>query len=435
MTGRIMAVSIRSLAILFAVAVGVPPAIAADVSLTVPGRGNATPSIAAEASFVTVAWGASTSDGVTDVFAAVSRNAGQTFGSPVRVNDVAGDARLNGEQPPQVGLVRRPGRDPEIIVVWTSKGDAGTKLLHARSVDGGRTFGRSALVPGTDAPGNRGWQAINIEATGRVDVVWLDHRELASNTAMATTHHEHASSQKPDGVAMAQKSKLYIASLDGSLPPRALAGGVCYCCKTALASGAPGSIFAVWRHVYPGNLRDMAFSMSRDAGRTFTPTVRVSEDKWVLEGCPDDGPSMAVDSKGVVHVIWPTLVAGDSNGEPTIGIFYASTADGSHFGRREAIPTSGVPHHPRVVVGADGRLVAVWDESGPAARRIAVGRGHVDGAGRVAFSREVVGTPEAAVYPVIAVAGDTAVIVWTSGGSASSSIRVHRLAPIGERSH
>src|SRR4029077_18414069 len=115
-------------------------------------------------------------------------------------------------------------------------------------------------VPGGDAPGNRGWQAAAVvrraQETRRaqaarsskavaersdISVVWLDHRELAHQESMATMHHEHAGG-KPDGVAMAQKSKLYVASLDGSIAPRAVTGGVCYCCKTAIATGGDGSI-------------------------------------------------------------------------------------------------------------------------------------------------------------------------------------------------
>ena len=76
-------------------------------------------------------------------------------------------------------------QEPAIVVVWTTKGAKGTKLLHARSDDGGRSFGRSLVVAGTDEAGNRGWQAVSVEASGRVDVVWLDHRELASDATMA----------------------------------------------------------------------------------------------------------------------------------------------------------------------------------------------------------------------------------------------------------
>jgi hypothetical protein len=132
---------------------------------------------------------------------------------------------------------------------------------------------------------------------------------------------------------------------------------------------------------------------------------------------------------------WPTLVGDEKNGEPTIGIFYAASADGSGFGRRERIPTSGVPHHPRVVAVGEGSLIAVWDESGDGARRVAVGRGRDEGNGRVVFKRELIGSSEAAVYPTVAVAADAAVVAWTSGTSSGSSIRVHRVAIAGAGSH
>ena len=167
----------------------------AATTLTVPGRASATPSIAADGQFVAVVWGGTLPDGTTDVFLAVSRDGGRAFGNPVRVNHVAGDARLNGEQPPYVGLIPRPNSDPAIAVVWTTKGAKGTTLLQSRSDDSGRTFTPASIVLGTDAAGNRGWEAIAIEPGGRVDVVWLDHRELASDSKMASSHHDHAGVQ------------------------------------------------------------------------------------------------------------------------------------------------------------------------------------------------------------------------------------------------
>ena len=431
------------------------------IELGVKGRGNATPTIAADGPFVAVTWGGTLPSGATDVFTAASRDGGRTFAAPVRVNSTEGDARLNGEQPPHVALVPRTGREPAIVVAWTTKGANGTKLLQSRSDDGGRTFAPSALVPGSDAAGNRGWEAIAVEPGGRVDAVWLDHRELAKDSTMATSHHDHtagastaparASADKPDGVAMAQQSKLFFASLDGRTAPHAVTGGVCYCCKTALASGAGGWIYAAWRHVYPGNLRDMAFTLSRDGGRTFAPPVRVSEDQWMLEGCPDDGPSMVVDAKKRIHIVWPTLITegtaeiaetaqkgGSSqrssrsprsnNSEPTIALFYAMSADGKTFTARERIPTEGMPHHPRLAVGAGGSLTVAWDEAAGGSRRIAVGRGIADDGGRPRFRREALATSGPAVYPALAVASDGVVVAWTSGASSASVIQVARLA-------
>jgi hypothetical protein len=395
------------------------------IELSASGRRNATPTIAADGQFVAVAWSGAQASGATDVFTAVSRDGGRTFGAPVRVNHIDGDARVNGEQPPHIALVPRTGHEPAIVVVWTTKGANGTALLQSRSDDSGRSFAPAVLVPGTDAPGNRGWEAIAVAPGGRVVAVWLDHRELAHDMTMAASHHDHKSAGKPDGVAMAQKSKLYFGSLDAAAAPRVVAGGVCYCCKTALVS-AGDAVYAAWRHVYPGNLRDMAFTMSRDGGRTFAAPVRVSEDKWALEGCPDDGPAMALDAQRRIHIVWPTLVGGATPGaEPNIALFYAMSTDGKQFTTRERIPTDGMPHHPRIAVGADGSLTAAWDELAGGSRRIAIARGTPDDTGRPRFRREPLMGAGTGVYPAIAVAGDAVVAAWT--GVASTSIHVQRL--------
>jgi hypothetical protein len=398
-------------------------------TLAVPGRSNATPSIAADGNTVVVAWSATVPNGgAADVFAAVSRDGGRTFGAPSRVNDVDGDARVNGEQPPRVAL-----RESAITVVWTTKGANGTRLVQASSADGGRTFSKAQLVPGADAAGNRGWENIAAgkaaAASGRTLAVWLDHRELAQQDGqVAVAHHNHTGSaaagadSKPDGVAMAQKSKLYIASLDGAVAPHAITGGVCYCCKTAIAIGADGAVYTAWRHVYPGNIRDIAFSASRDGGRTFATPVRVSEDKWVLEGCPDDGPAIALSGDSRIHIVWPTLVKdGD---EDTIALFYSLSRDGKSFAPRQRVPAEGLPHHPQITIGGDGTPMLAWDESASGTRRAAIARVTTDAAGVARFARVALG--ERAVYPVIAAARDGAVVAWTASEPGGSIIRVVR---------
>ncbi len=423
----------RSIAFI-ALAASLSAAAGAPTELGVKGRGNATPTIAADGQFVAVTWGGTLPSGATDVFTAVSRDGGRAFGAPVRVNKIDGDAKLNGEQPAHVALIPRAGHDPAIVVVWTTTGANGTKLLQSRSDDGGRSFTPGIVVPGSDAAGNRGWEAIAVEPGGRVDAVWLDHREMVKDSSMPASHHDHAaaSAGKPDGVAMAQQSKLYFASLDGTAAPRALTGGVCYCCKTALVGGAAGAagseIYAAWRHVYPGNLRDMAFTMSRDGGRTFAPPVRVSEDKWMLEGCPDDGPSMAVDAQKNIHIVWPTLVTGaGADAESTIALFYAMSTDGKRFTARERVPAEGIPHHPRIAVSRDGALTVAWDEAASGSRRIAVAHGAADAGGHPRFRREAITAGGAAIYPSLAVTADGVVAAWTSGSSVTATIQVARL--------
>jgi hypothetical protein len=248
---------------------------------------------------------------------------------------------------------------------------------------------------------------------------------------MAASHHDHKAAGKPDGVAMAQRSKLFFGSLDGSLAPRGVTGGVCYCCKTALVTTGD-SIYAAWRHVYPGNLRDMAFSMSRDGGRTFSAPLRVSEDKWALEGCPDDGPAMAVDRQNRIHIVWPTLVAGSTAAaEPNIALFYAMSTDGTRFTAREQIPTEGTPHHPRIAIGADNALTIAWDELVSGARQVAIGRAAIDGEGRPRIRREALGGSGSGIYPALATGGDAVIAAWASVSSNSSSIQIRRITTAG----
>ena len=153
-----------------------------QLQVAVKDRANAYASLAAAGPFAAMAWGASSKDGATDIYVAVSRDGGRAFAAPTRV---AGDAKLSGEQPPRVALVPRAGRTPSIVVVWTTSGSTGTRLLSARSDDEGRTFAPPAQLPGSDASGNRGWESIATNRAGDVVALWLDHRESSSGRAAA----------------------------------------------------------------------------------------------------------------------------------------------------------------------------------------------------------------------------------------------------------
>ena len=401
------------------------PAATAVQTLAVGGRANANVSLASEGKTVVATWSAALPDGTTDLFAAVSRDGGAAFGAPVRVNQTPGAVRVNGEQPPRVTLVPRGTAVPAIVVIWTARAASGTVLLTARSEDGGRTFGPSTLVPGTDAAGNRGWEAIGTDPAGGVHAVWLDHRRMAAPdaTKTAATHRHGEGSSAGDGVAMAQLSDLYFDTLTDAAAPKAVTPGVCYCCKTAVAFGKPKQLFLAWRHVYPGNFRDMAFAASSDGGRTFGSPVRVSQDNWMLEGCPDDGPALKVDGRGRIHIAWPAVVAEKgTQGTQTKALFYAMSSDGRAFQPRVRIPTEGQANHPQLALASDGTLQLAWDEAGGGTRRIVTGSGVVDATGHATFTR----TPlagETGVYPVIVATPGGALVAWTSGAPDSSVIR------------
>ena len=390
------------------------PSQPAEVTLAVSGRTNVTPWIAGRDNFVAVAWGAS-QKGAGDIFLAVSRDGGRHFDAPVRVNASAGEARISGEIAPRVSLSR--GADastPEIAVLWNAKND-GTAIRIARSRDGGKTFSAAQTLQATGAAGDRGWAAMALDSKGAAHAIWLDHRGMAAGGEHSGHKGEH------DGVAMAQKSALYYASVSPSgVRERSLFPGVCYCCKTAMAIAPNGAIYTAWRHVFAGNFRDIGFSVSRDGGATFSPMTRVNQDGWAINGCPDDGPAMAVDDAGVVHLAWPTV----SNESGVI--LYATSRDGQSFSKPVRVPTFGTPKasHPQIAVDGSGQVFVGWDEVRNGARS----------AGIVALGTKgatTFGTPEslgpATMYPVMTAVERGLIAAWTSGPPTQSVIKVRRI--------
>ncbi len=430
---RLHVIRLTTIGAMLVAAVMAGRAATGSVELAIDGRSNAYGSLAAKGDFAVVVWGASTRAGVTDVYAASSRDGGRTFSGPSRVNHVAGDANFSGEQPPRLALVPRNGREPGIVVVWTAKAPSGTRLVSSRSDDGGKSFAAAAPVPGSNGAGNRGWESIDTAPDGAVVALWLDHRDSSSarekSGAMKHDEHQHLHSATPaDGVARAQLSRLFFATLDKADSPRSITGGVCYCCKTAIATDASGGVYAAWRHVYPGNVRDIAFTKSVDGGRNFTPPVRISDDNWVLDGCPENGPAMTVDRNRRIHVVWPTLVPGPTpSREPTMALFYATSQDGRSFTARQQIPTEGVPRHPQIALRDNGQLIVAWDEQARGTRRVAIARGSVDAKGIARFTRQPIGDTLRAEYPVIATVDDATIVAWTSGSSGQTTLRTQRL--------
>lgn len=391
---------------------GSADSIAPAVILGVPGHANATPSLAVSGRTVAAVWTAS-KDGVSNVYLAMSTDGGATFSDPRRVNDRPGDASANNEQPPRV-VMSGTGAARVLTVMWSKRNEGPQRsrrdvLRMTRSTDGGRTFAPAKLTHDAAFTGARGWESLAAAADGSVHAVWLDGRDADRKmAAMAQSGGAHKG-QPPQDVYHGR-----IAP-DGVVTEHVIATGVCFCCKTAVAVDAKSTVYAAWRHIFPGSMRDIAFAKSIDGGARFSPPVRVSEDKWELNGCPEDGPSMAIDAKGTIHIAWATLVTG---GEEQKQVFYATSRDGRTFSPRVRVPTSGVtnPGHPQLSLTSDGAAI-VWDETVDGVRRVSISRSTGSGTFQPPV---VVSATESASNPVIAGSGRGELLVaWTSRPAAS----------------
>jgi len=275
---------------------------------------------------------------------------GKTPAPAVRVNPEAGTATAWRGDQPSVAV----GKNGSVYVVWTERVEAndkkGTDLYLSVSSDLGKTFAAPVKINDDKVPAAHGMHSLGVAGDGHIYVSWLDERNVVTPKP----------STKAEGHHMESNRELFIAdSNDGGRTfsrNRKIAADACPCCKTAMAIASDGTIYVGWRHVLPGDFRHIAVTTSADAGATFSKPVIVSDDKWVLHGCPVSGPSLSVADNGTLKVLW--YAAGEANAP---GLYIAESKDkGRSFSDRQIVAQEGVRGTPVLTAGADVDL-AIWE--------------------------------------------------------------------------
>ena len=385
-----------------------------QTTLGVAGAVNGTPSLTVLGRSVAAVW-TTTKDGAADVYVGMSSDGGATFAPPRRVNDQDGDASANNEQPPRAAITGQGAQT--VTVIWSKRNEGPQRMRRdairmARSSNGGRTFSPARFTHDSALSGARGWESVTVGPDGAIHAVWLDGRDAERKMADAAAHSGTAHKGQPP-------QDVYHGTIapDGRVIEGVIATGVCFCCKTTVAVDTRGVVYAAWRHIFPGSMRDIAFAKSIDGGRHFDPPVRVSEDKWELNGCPEDGPSMAVDANGVIHIVWATLV---QDGDPHKALFYATSRDGKTFSARTpiSVAATATPGHPQLALGADGGAAVVWDELVAGQRRVAFARTSRAGASQ---PPQILSGDESASHPVIVRSDGGFLVAWTQRPSTATS--------------
>ena len=385
---------------------------------TIVERGAANPTVGVDphSGTVYVVWAGQGPDSAWNIYVARNKSGGG-FTKPVRVNDRPGDVGTAKENPPQVVV----GRDGVVYVGWVSERapdhspvpDINVRV--ARSSDSGATFEPSTTVSVDGGGGSLAnmYSDLALAPDGSLYVSWLDLHYYTDSSAAHEAHHVPDSVPVPDDHVDLRVAR----SIDGGrtfIGGAILDTGACICCRTAIASGPDGNPHALWRHVFAGNVRDFYTASSPDRGRTFSAPVRVHEDGWVINGCPDIGPDIAVDQDYVVHAVWYTAAPN------RVGLWYAASRDsGAHFDAPVALLTDSYVPPAEVKVASYGdRTWVVWED-----RRRPPGAIRFAGAGRRGSA--LLGPGE---YPTIAAGGNRIAVAWVINGAVKVRVAESALA-------
>ena len=267
-----------------------------------------------------LSWARSVNDS-SEVFCySVSIDQGKSFGKPIVVPG-SNNIHAHAENLPKI--IFKPSG--EIIALWGAsnpnpKNKYSGLVFYAQSFDEGRTWTEPKTLVKDSASIDQRYYDVALMPNGEAAIIWLDNRKTS----------------KKEG------SALYFASTkgrDGFQDEQLVTEACCQCCRTDLFIDSKSGIHILYRGIIQDSIRDMLHIVSVDNGKTFSSPKRISDDNWVLKGCPHTGPAMTENENGL-HFAWFT-------GGNNKGCYYANSVDnGKSFSPRNNISSFG--SHPQI---------------------------------------------------------------------------------------
>lgn len=345
-------------------------------------------------------WRASVADGF--VWVDMSTDAGKTFSSPVKVNAVAQKIGADGEARPKIAL----SKEGYIYLTWTEalKKPFAGHIWFARSMNAGKSFEPPYVLHQDRAEITHRFDALNVNAEGKITVTWVDKRDLLAAKA----------ANKPyDGAAI-----YYAVSTNQGVSftaEKKLADSSCECCRIALTNKPDGTAVAMWRHVFPGSERDHMMAEIPDGDQSAT-VKRATFGHWKVEGCPHHGAALA--SGGVGKDWWGYHMAWFDGGNDETGkdanLFYARmdgvawvSSSPKKFGNMQK--QAG---HPALTSNKE-TVWLVWSEKAAGKSQVLLLQSQDEGRywGKPRVVVEVDGTAD---YPVLLQRGEQVFLAWNT---------------------
>lgn len=300
--------------------------------------------------------------------------------------------------------------DGTLAAQWLQTTDPLTEaynLLLSYSKDNGKTWAPSFMPHHDGTKSQHGFASMVDMPGGGLGVVWLDGRNS-----------EFLEKDPESGTMM-----LRFAAFDANWKQTADAEvdrRVCECCSTT-AVVTPDGVLTGFRDRDDKEVRDMG--VSRLENGRWTPTTIISQDNWMIDFCPVNGPMMSARGRDVAAA-WFTVK--NDQGQ-------ALAAFSSDAGRTWSAPIrlddGGSLGRVDVEMLDDGSAVATWVEYAEGRSDFRARR--IDRAGARSAPVTVAGVSggRASGFPRVARRGNELVFAWTASaapeGSENGALQVY----------
>ena len=280
---------------------------------------------------------------------------------------------------PEMGVAK----DGTLFVTWPQQSGPGAyayDIAIARSDDAGLTWSLMGTLNDDRVLGEHGFVSLVPEGEQGIRAFWLDGRAMSGDGHMG------------EGGGDMQ---LRTAIIDDKVHESTLLDErVCECCGTdaVVAFGVSG---VVYRDRSDDEIRDISF---------ITPGFEIKsvhEDRWNIEGCPVNGPSIDTDSQTTV-IAWYTSPQNNS-------AVYVSFSDQD---KPIKISSSKLGRVDVVVIGNDTALVC-WIEPTGETASVMLADVHRDGTVNNHRTVAEVSSSRSSGFPRLAKVKDGVLVAWT----------------------
>lgn len=317
-------------------------------------------------------------------------------------------------------LVENPGRTA-LYAIWNEpdlRHKFTNRLVSATFDIAQRRWSLPVQINDDVAPTTHSFQAAAVSEDGTIHVAWIDRRRNAiTGLDDYTGGGDFSLGEEPDS------SLFYARSTDGGKTydkNRLITGGVCACCRLALAVQSRNVVVA-WRAIQSNGVRDITVSSSADGGSNWSRPATAVVDNWKISGCPHSGAALAF-SGSTLYLAWMTGVSGAPK------VWLSTSQDVGRSFSKPIAPQGSFyySNHPRLALA--GNAVVAVHEGSDGENRTRVFLAAVDAADRAVKSQTVLSSHESvsASYPVVATQKHAYVVAWTASSGEKSAINIVR---------
>lgn len=332
----------------------------------------------------------------TNLYVAISRDGGESFTPPVKVNH--DPAVVRGQNINRPRIAGAANGDWHISYAANElHPDTGKPLMtshYTRSTDGGRSFepprrlselndiDRGEFTHG-DFMTTAGFQSIAVTPSSVVRTFWIDTRYRTAED---------------------DASALYSAvSRDGGntfdAAEELMKTGVCPCCQLMTEASAGSSLYLSLRSVSASGLRQPTVIQIEGDTAAMSVPVDAGHAAWEIEGCPLKPTALALQGNRVFTAVY-------SGGEERPGVYVSLSSDsGANFGPSTAVhPNALVSDAPSIAANENYALL-VWHGKTDSRRQI-FSRMYGPSGQAIGGVRALTNGLENASNPVVAVRAD-----------------------------